>query len=514
MKEIIDVEIKVRKVDIEKCETDMLAVGIFSDAKKLDKLCGQLNSKLDGGIQKLIDLGDFKGKEGSSSIVYGNDLIGAKRIMLVGLGDKKKATIDTLRKAAASSANKAVAAKIENLSLALHIAFGAKFDDAVAGRVCGEGVYFGSYRYDEFVTEKEDENGRLKKLNVEIVDPDSSKTRKLNKGLADGVVVGKAQSFARTLSNRPGNIVNPAVLANEAKKLARSVKNLSCTVFDEKQLKEKGMGGILAVGSGSANKPRFIVLKYTPTGAKAKRLPTVGLVGKAITIDSGGLSLKPAANMDQMKLDKSGGITVLGTMKAISQLKLPVNVYGIIPSAENMPGAASYRPGDIVTTFSGKTVEVQNTDAEGRMILCDGISYADKQGCGIIVDVATLTGACMVALGKYMAGLMGSDQALIKKLQQAAEQSGEKLWPMPSGAEYLKEMKSKIADLKNIGSRWGGACTAAAFLGQFAGERKWAHLDIAGMDLFDKASEYSAEGSSGFGVRLLTTYIINLAKGK
>jgi len=396
----------------------------------------------------------------------------------------------------------------------LHIAFGAKIDATAAGRVCGEGVYFGSYRYDEFVTENEDENGRLKKLNVELVDSDSNKVSKLNKGLVDGVVVGKAQSFARTLSNRPANVVNPAVIANEAKKLASSAKSLSCTVFDEKQLKEKGMGGILAVGSGSANKPRFIVLKYTPGGTKAKKLPTVALVGKAITFDSGGLSLKPATNMDQMKLDKTGGITVLGTMKAISQLKLPVNVYGIIPSAENMPGGASYRPGDIVTTFSGKTVEVQNTDAEGRMILCDGISYADKQGCDIIVDIATLTGACMVALGKYMAGLMGSDQALIKKLQQAAEQSGEKVWPMPSGAEYLKEMKSKIADMKNIGSRWGGACTAAAFLGQFAGERKWAHLDIAGMDLFEKASEYSAEGSSGFGVRLLTTYIMNLAKGK
>jgi len=512
MKEIIDVEMKARKVDIEKCETDMLVVGVFSDAKRLDKLCGQLNDKLAGAIQKVIDLGDFKGKEGSSSVVYGNDSIGAKRIMLVGLGEKKKATLDTLRRAAANAANKAVAGKIENISLALHSAFGAKFDAVTAGQACGEGVYFGSYRYDEFVTEKEDENGRLKKLNVEIVDSDSVKKRKLDKGLADGVVVGKSQSFARTLSNRPANVVNPAVIANEAKKLATSAQNLSCTVFDEKQLKEKGMGGILAVGSGSVNKSRFIAIKYTPAGKKAAKLPTIGLVGKAVTFDSGGLSLKPAMRMDQMKLDKSGGIAVLAAMKAISELQPAVNVYGIIPSAENMPGGASYRPGDIVTTFSGKTVEVQNTDAEGRMILCDGIAWAVKNKCDIIIDIATLTGSCKVALGKYMAGLMSNDSVLVRKLVKASEQSGEKVWHMPSGEEYLKEMKSKIADLNNTGSRWGGACTAAAFLGQFAGEKKWAHLDIAGMDIFEKASEYSAEGSSGFGVRLLTAYIMNLAK--
>jgi leucyl aminopeptidase len=212
-----------------------------------------------------------------------------------------------------------------------------------------------------------------------------------------------------------------------------------------------------------------------------------------------------------MKLDKSGGIAVLGTMKAVAELKLPIRVYGMIPAAENLPSGTSYRPGDIVTTFSGKTVEVQNTDAEGRMILCDALSYASKQDCDIIVDIATLTGACMVALGRYMAGLMGNDERLIGQLQKAAQLSGEKLWPMPSGDEYAEEMKSKIADLKNIGSKWGGACTAAAFLRQFVGEKKWAHLDIAGVDIIEKPTDSSVEGSSGFGVRLLTTYLMNVA---
>jgi leucyl aminopeptidase len=510
MKEIISVELKARKVDFGKCETDLLAVGHFSDVKGLDKVCSQLNSELEGGIERLIKLGDFRGKDGTSTIVYGNDHIGAKRVLLVGLGEKKKASLDTVRKAAAHAANKAVAMKVETLSLALHRAFGGRFDTGAMGRVMAEGTYFGSYRYDEFVTESE--NGRLDSLKVELIDCDSAKTNKLNKGLSSGAIIGKAQSYARTLSNRPGNVINPATLATAAKELARGSRGLSCTVFDEKQLAAKGMGGVLAVGSGSENKPRFIVLKYSPAGKGASGRPTIGLVGKAITFDSGGISIKRPAKMDEMKLDKSGGIAVLGTMKAVAELKLPINVYGIIPAAENMPSGTSYRPGDIITTFSGKTVEVQNTDAEGRMILCDALSYAAKQNCDVIIDIATLTGACRIALGKYMAGLMGNDGRLIKQLQRAAEDSGEKLWPMPSGDEYAEEMKSKIADLKNIGSKWGGACTAAAFLRQFVGNAKWAHVDIAGAEMFEKATEFTAEGSSGFGVRLLTTYLMNLGK--
>ncbi len=510
MKDIIEVELKTRKVDFDKCKTDLLAVGYFRDAKRLDKISGVLNSKLDGAIERLIKLGDFEGKEGTSAIVYGNEQIGAKRVLLVGLGEKKKATLDTVRKAAANAANKAVAMKVKTLSLALHRAFGGRFNLEAMGRAMAEGTYFGSYRYDEFVTESE--NGRLDSLKCEVIDSDSAKTKKLEKGLSGGVAVGKAQSYARTLANRPGNVINPAALAAAAKELARSSKNLSCTVFDEKQLAAKGMGGVLAVGSGSQNKPRFIVLKYSPPGKAVSSKPAVGLVGKAITFDSGGINIKSSAKMDEMKLDKSGGIAVLGTMKAVAELKLPVNVFGIIPAAENLPSGTSYRPGDIITTFSSKTVEVQNTDAEGRMILCDGLSYAEKQNCDIIIDIATLTGACRVALGKYMAALMGNDEKLIKQLQRAAEDSGEKVWVMPSGDEYAEEMKSKIADLKNVGSKWGGACTAAAFLRQFVGEKKWAHLDIAGVEMFEKATEFAAQGASGFGVRLLTTYLMNVGR--
>lgn len=512
MKEIIDVELKTRKVDFSKCKTDLLAVGQFCDTKGLDKLNAELNQKLGGDIEQVIKLGDFKGKNGTSAVVYGNDGIGAKRVLLVGLGEKKKATLDTVRKAAANAANKAVGMKVETVSLALHRAFEGRFDLSAMGQAMAEGTYFGSYRYDEFVTEGE--NGRLNSLRVEVIDSDSAKTKKINKGLWSGAIIGKAQSYARTLANRPGNIIYPAKLAEEAEKLTRSLEGLSCAVFDEKQLAAKGMGGVLAVGSGSANKPRFIVLKYSSASRTASTKPTIGLVGKAITFDSGGISIKPSAKMDQMKLDKTGGVAVLGTMKTVAELGLPLNVYGIIPAAENMPSGTSYRPGDIITTFSGKTVEVLDTDAEGRMILCDGLAYAAKQKCNPIIDIATLTGACLVALGRHKAGLMGNDEKLIKQLQRAAEDSGEKVWHMPSGEEYLAEMKSKSADLKNLAhiNKYGDACDAAAFLGQFVGEAKWAHLDIAGMDIFREPTEFTVEGSSGFGVRLLTTYLMNITK--
>jgi len=508
MKQIIDVSVKSRKIDFSACKTDMLVLGQFSDAKGRDEVIDALDKKLGGAIARLKKLGDFKGKPKTHALLYGEGKIAARRVMLVGLGERKKATLDTIRRAAATAANKAVGMKLKQLSLALHRACAGDLDDASAGRAMAEGAYFGAYRYDEFVTEKN--NGRLGALAVELVDSQQSRLKSLNQGLSQGAAVGQAQSYARTLANRPANVINPATLAQAARDLARSCKTLSCTVYDKKQLKAHKMGGILAVGAGSHNEPRFIMLKHTPTKKPAKRLPTVALVGKAITFDSGGISIKPSQDMDQMKFDKSGGIAVLATMKAVAELGLPLTVWGLVPSAENLPSGTSYRPGDIITTFSGKTVEVLNTDAEGRLILCDALAYAAKQKADVIVDVATLTGACMVALGHHKAGLMSNDDDLVGQLERAAEESGEKVWHLPSGDEYADEMKSKVADLKNIGSRWGGACTAAAFLRQFIGETTWAHLDIAGMDLFQQSNEYAAAGSTGFGVRLLTTYLMNL----
>ena len=508
MKQIIHVDIATRKADPAKCKTDMLALGCFSDPAGLDKTAKALDEKLGGAISRLSKLGDFKGASKTCAVVYGNGKVAPDRILLIGLGEQKKATLDTLRKAAGCAANKAVGMKIKKLSLALHGAFEDKHELSMIGRVIAEGVHLGSHRYDEYVTQTQ--NGRLASLHVEVVDGQQARLNRLAAGVGQGQIIGEAQSYARTLANRPANVIDPPALAKAAQEAARQFRSLQCTIFNEQRLRAAGMGGILAVGAGSKSAPRLIILKYRPARKPQKGLPRVALVGKAITFDSGGISIKPAADMDQMKMDKSGGIAVLATLKAVAQMKLPLEVWGLIPSAENLPSGSSYRPGDIITTYSGKTIEVLNTDAEGRIVLCDGLAYAAERKCDVIIDIATLTGACMVALGQYKAGLMSNNDGLVEQLRKAAEQSGEDVWPLPSGDEYAEEMKSKVADLRNIGSRWGGACTAAAFLRQFVGDTAWAHLDIAGMDVFAKATEYAAEGATGFGVRLLTTYLMNL----
>ncbi|MFH1370561.1 MAG: leucyl aminopeptidase [Planctomycetota bacterium] len=512
MKRIIEVELRAGVVDFAECKTQMLVVGHFSDAKGLDATNSRLDSRLDGAIKSVIKLGDFKGKEGTIAMIYSNGQIGAERVLLVGLGEQKKATINTVRKAAALAANKAVGMKVNKIALAIHRAFGARFDLGLAAQAIAEGVHYGSFRYDEYVTS--DENDRTDLLKVEMIDDNAARVKRLEGGLSKGAVIGKAQSYARIVASRPGNVINPPTLAQEAKKLAGRTAGLKCSVLDEKQMAKVGMGGILAVGSGSKTPPRFIVVRYAPRNKGVRRMPTVALVGKAVTFDSGGISIKPAQNMEQMKLDKTGGIVVLAAIKAAAEMKLPVNLYAIVPSAENMPSGTSYRPGDIVTTYSTKTVEIENTDAEGRMILCDALHYAVRQKCDIIIDVATLTGACMVALGTHKAGLMSNDDRLRADLEKAAQTSGESVWALPCGDEYAEDMKSKIADLKNSGGRWGGACTAAAFLRQFVADKKWAHLDIAGMDHLDKATEWSTAGASAFGVRLLITYLMNLANKK
>jgi leucyl aminopeptidase len=512
MRQIIDVSVKTKKTGFVECKTDMLVVGRFSDAVEANEVIAALDEKLGGAVDRLIRLGDFTGKPRTHAVLYGNGKIAAERVMLVGLGERNKATLDTLRKAAATAANRAVDMRVGQISLALHRSFVEGLNAKAMGRAMAEGVYFGSYRYDEYVTGNG--NGRLAALEARIVDPEAARLKSMEPGISVGAVVGQAQSYARTLANRPANVIDPSALAKAARDLARRSKTLSCTIYDERQLEAHRMGGILAVGSGSRNKPRFIILKYSPSRRAAKGLPTVALVGKAITFDSGGISIKPAQDMDQMKLDKSGGIGVLATMKAAAELNLPVTLWGLIPAAENLPSGSSFRPGDILTTCSGKTVEVLNTDAEGRLILCDALAYAVRQNCDVIVDVATLTGACMVALGTYKAGLMSNDDDLVGDLRKAADDSGESVWHLPSGDEYAEEIKSKIADLKNIGTRWGGACTAAAFLRQFVGRTKWAHLDIAGVDVFQSPVEYAAPGSTGFGVRLLTTYLMNLIENQ
>jgi leucyl aminopeptidase len=506
-KQLIDIAVTVQKTDILKYAADVAAVGIFEDdfsgllIKTLDKMLG-------GRFKTLQKLGDIDGKTGSICLLYTDGKLAAERLLLVGLGKRKDISSASLRKAASAASHKAVEMKAASLVMALHsdCPASANLNPQQVGQALAEGACFGAFRYDEYITDPAKK--RPARLKAVIADTNPAVFNSLKKGAVVGVVTGLAQNFARAIANRPANVVTPAVLADEAKKLAQSGPSLRCTVLDEKQLKTKKMGGILAVGQGSANPPRMIVLQYTPAGISL-RTPAIALIGKAVTFDSGGISLKPGEGMWDMKFDKSGGIAVLGAMKAIDALKPKIRVFGIIPAAENMPSGKSYRPGDIVTTFSGKTVEIHSTDAEGRMILCDAIAYAaDTLGCSPIVDIATLTGACVVALGQKRAGLLGNDDALIEKLKTSSSKTGERIWHLPCDDEYLEAMKSKIADLKNTGGKWGGTCTAAAFLSQFTGKAKWAHIDMAGVGIWG-VDEGQAPGSIGFGVRLLTDFVMN-----
>jgi leucyl aminopeptidase len=500
----MQIRIKAIQNDVLKIKTDILAVGV-PEQKTLSGTALKLDRRLNGAVSGLMKLGDFEGKEKTSVMLYTSGKINAVRVLLVGLGKAEKIDAHALWQAAMTAASKAIDANVAKLGVCLHEQVkGIKFLDIA--QAITEGLYFGVYRYDEYLS-KDDKKKKPEAIEISIIDSSAVFIAGAKKGIVPGSILGQSRNIARTLANRPANVVTPQKLAEEARKMARQ-SHLRCTVFNDRQLAAKKMGGILAVGQGSANKPRLIVLEYRPAKA-SKNVPTIGLVGKAITFDSGGISIKPGEGMQDMKFDKSGGIAVLGAMQAIARLKPKVRVIGLIPSAENMPSGFAYRPGDIVTTYSGKTVEIQNTDAEGRMILCDAIAYAEELGCQTIVDVATLTGACVVALGQKRAGVMGNDEKLVERLKEASKITGERIWHLPCDDEFVEAMKSKVADLKNTGGRWGGACTAAAFLSQFVKKAKWAHLDIAGVGVWG-ADESSAPGSIGFGVRLLTAFVMSL----
>lgn len=509
MKKMMTVKTRLRNAIASEVKTDLLVLGIFAGEKLSPTAVAKIDRLLGRRITNLMRLGDFKGKAGTTHVLDVADEVAAQRILLVGLGAPKEVSLQTLRKAGIKAGNKALLLKVKTFSLALTSGLSRRLDVTEVARALIEGALFGAYRYDEFKTGNHEK--RVDRLTIELVETEQEKMLCMRRGMRVGTVIGLANQQARTIANRPGNIINPPELAKIARGIARKSPGLRCTVWNKQQLVDKGMGGILAVGSGSASDPRLIVLRHKATSRAGGKRPTVALVGKAVTFDSGGISIKPAANMDQMKFDKTGGVAVLATMGAVAELKLDLNVIGVVPSAENLPSARSYRPGDIVTTYSGKTVEILNTDAEGRMILCDGIAWATEQKADIIIDIATLTGACMVALGKHQAGLFSGDDELVADLKRAAELSGEKVWHLPCGDEYADDMKSKIADLKNCGPRWGGASTAAAFLRQFAGDTRWAHLDIAGMDVYEAAGQPNGSVSSGFGVRLLTTFLRMLA---
>lgn len=431
---------------------------------------------------------EFTGRKGETLLLHG----GGSRLLLTGLGDNRKAPgPDALRGAAGVAARQLEA---RGIAEATFLVPDGK-DAADLARAVTEGLGLAAYRFDSCKSKRE--KARFAKA---AVAPESGGAR-LAAAVSEGQAIVEAVSFARDLGNLPPNTKNAVYLAAAARKLSGG--RLSVRIHDRRAIERMRMGAFAAVARASANEPRLIEMRYKG----APRGPVVALVGKGVTFDTGGISIKPAEKMEEMKFDMCGGAAVLGLMHLLRSRKPRVNVLALVPATDNMPGGDAYRPGDIVKARNGKTIEIISTDAEGRMLLCDALAYAAETKPACMIDLATLTGACVVALGDAAAGLFTSDDALRGKIEEASRRSGERVWPMPLFPRYTEMMKSSYADLKNAGGRYGGACTAAAFLKEFVGAVPWAHLDIAGTAWTDKDQEWNRVGATGYGVRLLWEFL-------
>jgi leucyl aminopeptidase len=443
---------------------------------------------------------EFQGAERQLCLLHTGGKLAPQRVLLVGLGKENNCTIETLRRAMGLAAKKLRDSGIGRaaVQIAGDITDACTVDDCLGAIV--EASTLATYKFRQFKPDDDNNGAELKSLTLCL--PVRTDLKAAKEIVARAQVVAEATNYVREIGNLPGNVVTPRVLADYARTIAKE-HNLTCTVLAKAELEKRGFGGLLAVGGGSANEPYLIVLEYKGGGDASP----IALVGKAITFDSGGISIKGSDKMDEMKFDKCGGVAVLGIMKAVAQLKLPLNILGIISSAENMPSATSYRPGDIVTSYKGSdkrgvTIEVLNTDAEGRIVLGDGLAYARERNAEAIIDYATLTGACVVALGSFAAGLLGNNEELQEKVRASGERTGDRVWPLPLWQEYKDRIKSDVADIKNTGGRYGGAITAAAFLAKYVGDTPWAHLDIAGTAWTTEELPYLTKGATGFGVRL------------
>jgi leucyl aminopeptidase len=483
------------RTSADRVDSDTVAAFLHEDAALLRKDAATL-AKIFGGRFPAIDTGDFKGKQGEVSVTYLQKGKTTRRLLLVGLGEKKNVTLERFRRAAASAAKSAQTLHTQSLALLLP-SIRSKVEETIVA--LAEGAMLSLYRFDKYVTKKENDDTKLSE--IVLVSERREHQRRGEEAVRRAQIVCEATFLARDLANTPGLDLYPETLAQEAR-LSAERSGYSAQVLDEREIKELGMGGIIGVCQGSVRPPRFIILEY---GKKSNR--TVVLVGKGVTFDTGGISIKPSSGMSEMKMDMSGAAAVIGTFEAVARLKLPVHLIGLIPAVENMPSGSALRPGDILRHYNGKTSEVDNTDAEGRLILADALGYASRYNPAAVIDLATLTGACVVALGHVATGMMGNDERLMEQLKRAGEKTYERVWPLPLYDEYERLIKSDVADVKNVGGRWAGAITAGWFLRKFIGEYTWAHLDIAGTAILEESGDYTQKGGSGVGVRLLTEFL-------
>lgn len=490
----------VKKGRLAEFASDAAVVCHFEGNKKLSGAAERLDQASGGLLREVIGSGDFQGKKGQIAVIYTRGVIPARRVLLLGLGKKEEFDLEKLRRAFSRAAQRARELNLENLAASVDIGDVERTPRCLAEALV-EGAILGLYRFMPYKTEREESRSKIREL--VIVEDRGKVLGDVMEAARRGEIVSGAVYFARDLASTPSNEMTPTVLAGKAKELSRR-KGIRVSILGVREMKRLGMNALLGVARGSHEPAKFIILRYG--GAPKKERPVV-IVGKGITFDSGGISLKPAEKMHEMKADMSGGAVVLGVFKAVSELHLPVNLIGLIPATENLPGGGAYKPGDILRSLSGKTIEIINTDAEGRLLLADALTYAGRFNPAAIVDIATLTGACVIALGEDVIGMLGTDEKLKNQIRAAAEKTGEKLWELPLWEDYAELIKSDVADLKNTGGRAGGAITAALFLSRFVGKYPWVHLDIAGPAWRKTGKPYIPKGASGIGVRLLVHYL-------
>lgn len=482
---------------------DTVIVNLFDGALAPDGATGEIDKALNGHISEIIRDLPGCGKYGETTIIHTFGAIGAKRVILVGLGKKDEFSLDKARALMAVAMRAARKQRSKTVATIVHGAGNGGLDDRQAAQAIVEGAIMGLYQF-RYYKSSRDEVSNIEKLL--IIENDTTKLDAITKGSELGRIVAESVNYARDLINHPAQYMTPAKMAWHAGEIAKQY-GLAIDVLEKEAMKENGMGALLGVAQGSVEPPKLIVLKYLGNPASQE---TIAYVGKGITFDSGGISIKPSQNMDEMKRDMAGGGAVLGAMMAIGQLKPKINILAVVPCTENMPSGSALRPGDIITSMSGKTIEVLNTDAEGRLILADAVTYAKRLGATKIIDLATLTGACVVGLGTVYSGVITNNREWCHTVIDAAQQADEKMWELPSDEEYLEQIKSSIADLKNSGGRPGGTITAGLFIGQFAEKTPWVHVDIAGTSDADKEKGYNLKGGTGAGVRTLIQLAANL----
>jgi leucyl aminopeptidase len=480
---------------------DCIVLGVFEDGEMPEET-DAIDSASSGLLKKLLTRGDFSGRSGETLLLTEVPGITASRALLTGLGSRKSFGRKVWRRALGAAITAILRTRIASIAVAIDRPPLKELDDYYFGRAIAELVGTTLYRINDLKTGKKPKTPALQKV---IAGPvRKGATDEAERGLAHGEAVAAAVSVQRDLANLPSNVCTPTYLADQARALGKQHTSLRVQVLDEAAIKKEKMGCLLAVSQGSHEPPRFIVIEHR--AAKADNPPVV-LIGKGVTFDTGGISLKEPPNMDEMKFDMSGGAAVIATMSLVAKLRLPLRVIGLIASVENMPSGHAVKPGDIATSAAGLTVEILNTDAEGRLILCDALHYARRFNPGAVVDIATLTGACVVALGHHHSAAIGNDQDLVHELVEAGVRADDRAWQLPLTEEYAEQLKSNFADFANVGGRDGGAITAAAFLAKFTQGLKWAHLDVAGTAYQGGAQK----GSTGRPTPLLADFLIHRA---